>query len=120
MCAHQPQRSSKTANEEKRDKLAEIRMDESLDDEQVKRLTRKHAPWSDWIVHEYLPYWYWLGVLSVNVFFLMDVAQRYDVSDLSGRAGILLAFIAFTVAEYFVFAKLWPDNPFSWLLEKRE
>lgn len=119
MCAHQPQRSSRTTKNEKRERLAEIRMDESLSDEQARRLTRKHAPWSDWIVHEYLPYWYWLCLLAVDVFFLMDVAQRNDVGDLAGIAGIVSVFFALVVGEFLLFAKIWPHNPLSRFLDKR-
>ncbi len=97
MSEHQSRRPSESGKQTKREKLAEIRMDESLDDEQVKRLTRKHSPWSDWLMNEYAQYWYWLGVLAADAFVLMDVAGRYHVRDSAGfalaarRAGIASA-----------------------------
>jgi hypothetical protein len=114
MSEHQPQRQSRNSRESKRDRLAEIRMDETLDDEQVRRLTRKHSPWSDWLLNEYLQYWYWIIVLAINVFPLMDIAQRYHVRDFPGIAGMVSAFIAATAVEYFAFVKIWPEREFKW------
>jgi hypothetical protein len=83
-------------------------MDESLRDDQVQRLTRKHAPWSDWILGEYLQYWYWLVVLAADIFLVMDLVQRYHVRDSIGLVLMIFGFVAAVYAEYLLFLRIWP------------
>ena len=119
MSEHHPQKSSRSSSEAKREKLAEIRMDESLRDDQVKRLMRKHSPWSDWILNEYLQYWYWILFMAADVFLIMDAAQRYHVGDALGAIGLIAAFVGAIVAEYLLFIRIWPDSSIRWLREDR-
>jgi hypothetical protein len=115
MSEHQPQKSSRSNSDAKREKLAEIRMDETLGDDQVKRLTRKHSPWSDWLMSEFLQYWYWLVVLAADVFLLMDVVQKYHVRDSAGAVGIIAAFVIAAVAEYLLFIRIWSESTLRWI-----
>jgi hypothetical protein len=110
MSEHQPQRSSTSEKEKRREKVAEAKDDETLADDQIKRIARKHLPWSDWIMGEFMQYWYWLLVLAMDVFVIMDLAQRYHVRDSLGLLVIVGVFIGFVVAEYLVFIKLWPES----------
>jgi len=110
MCAHQPQRSSGKDDEERRERVAEAEQDETLDKDQVKRLARKHLPWTDWIKGEYSQYWYWLLVLAGDAFILMDFAQRYHVKDAIGIFGLLAVFLALATLEYLLFTRLWPEG----------
>ena len=89
-------------------------MDETLDDEQVKRLTRKHSPWSDWLKNEYAQYWYWLVVLALDIFLLMDVVERYHLRDAVGVVGALAAFIGVASAAYLLFVRIWPESTLRW------
>jgi hypothetical protein len=110
MSEHQTQKPSRIGKEAEREKLAEIRMDESLRDDQVQRLTRKHAPWSDWILGEFLQYNYWLGVLAVDVFLIMDLVQRYHVRNATGLVLAIIGFMAAVYGEYLLFLRIWPAN----------
>lgn len=110
MCAHQPQRSSSKDDEERRERVAEAEQDETLGKDQVKRLARKHLPWSDWIKGEYAQYWYWLLVLAGDAFVLMDIAQRYHIKDAIGIFGLVAAFLVLAILEYLLFTRLWPEG----------
>ncbi len=110
MSEHQPQRSSTSEREKRREKVAEAKEDETLADDQVKRIARKHLPWSDWIMGEYMQYWYWLIVLAIDAFVLMDISQRYHVRDSLGVLALIGAFTGAVFGEYLVFIKLWPES----------
>lgn len=112
MCAHQPQRSSSKDDEERRERVAEAEQDETLGKDQVKRLARKHLPWSDWIKGEYAQYWYWLLVLAADGFVLMDVAQSFHVKDALGIFGLVAAFAILAILEYQLFIRIWPQDDF--------
>jgi len=119
MCAHQPKRFwQRSDDEERRERVEAARQDETLDDEQVKRLARKHLPWKDWLVGEYLIYWYWLVVLTGDLFLLMDVFQRYHVRDMLGILGSLTLFGVLVWLEYRLFEMLWPESTMSRPKEK--
>jgi hypothetical protein len=118
MCAHPPQKSSETDEEEKRERVEAARQDETLDDEQVKRLERMHLPWRDWFENEYMQYWYWLAVLAGNLFLLLDLAQRFHVNDAPGIALLLVTFGVLVALEYKLFMRLWPEGPLSRTREK--
>ncbi len=115
MSEHPNRRQSEDGKQAKREKLAEIRMDETLDSEQVKRLTRKHSPWTDWLRNEYAQYWYWLVVLAVDIFLLMDAADRYHVRNAIGLVALLAAFIGAVFAEYLLFTVIWPESALRWI-----
>ncbi len=89
-------------------------MDETLSDDQAKRLTRKHSPWSDWLKNEYAQYWYWIVVLAMDVFLLMDVVQRYHVRDAIGLVATLAVFVGAVSIEYLLFVKIWPESTLRW------
>jgi len=119
MCAHQPKRFwQRDDAEERRERVDAARQDESLDDEQVKRLARKHLPWKDWLINEYVIYWYWLAFLAVDLFLLLDAAQRYHVEDARGILILLIALGVLVWLEYLLFAKIWQERLMSRPKEK--
>ncbi len=65
-------------------------------------------------MNEYAQYWYWLAVLAVDAFVLMDVLERYHVRDGLGILGIIGGFFAALAAEYLLFVKIWPDSALRW------
>jgi len=111
MCAHQPKRFwQRDDDEDRRERVDAAKQDESLSDEQVKRLARKHLPWKDWLVSEYLIYWYWLAVLAGDLFLLLDTAQRYHVRDALGIVILIVAFGVLIWLEYRLFDTIWPKS----------
>jgi hypothetical protein len=111
MCAHQPKRFwQRDDDEERRDRVDAAKQDESLNDEQVMRLARKHLPWKDWLVNEYLIYWYWLAALAGDLFLLLDMAQRYHVRDARGIVILLVALGVLIWLEYRLFGTIWPEG----------
>lgn len=85
-------------------------MDESLHPDQVKRIARKHLPWKDWLLAEFLRYWYWLGVLALTVFGLMDLASRYHVRDTLGIGLLAALFILLLALEIKLYICIWPEG----------
>ena len=86
------------------------RRDDSLDDEQIRRLARKHLPWKDWILADFLRYWFWLGVLGATTFALMDLARMFHLRDALGIATLAALFFAVVVLAAMLYVRIWPNG----------
>lgn len=107
MSEHRAKPPQETADE-RRARVYAARRDESLDDEQVRRLARKHLPWKDWILSDFLRYWFWLGVLAVTTFALMDLARVLHLRDAVGIATLAALFLTAVVLASMLYLRIWP------------
>jgi len=98
------------SDDERRAKVYAARRDETLEPEQVMRIARKHLPWRDWLLAEFCRYWYWLGVLALDVFGTMEVARAYHVRDTLGITALAIMLIALLVPEVMLYLRIWPEG----------
>jgi hypothetical protein len=82
----------------------------NMDTPQALRTLRSELPWRDWILIDFLRYWYIIGVLALVVFLTLGVAEAYHVRDPLGV--IILAVVGATVAGlgYLGYRVLWPQG----------
>lgn len=103
-------RAEGTAKRPTKEEVLRSVEESDLDRDQVMRILRRDLPWKDWLVSDYLRYWYAVGSLALDAFLLMGLADRYHMRDplgLAMLAGVGLALVASEVAGYMV---IWPEN----------
>lgn len=84
--------------------------DEEFDAEAALRMRRSHMTWREWVLYDFLRYWYWIGALALVAFFLMQVSWMYHVKDAMGLSGLAL-FAMFAIAlEFYVYKSIWPEG----------
>lgn len=74
------------------------------------RALRSELPWRDWLVTDFLRYWYLVGVLALLVFVTLGIAQMYHVRDLLGDAALGVMAVVTLVLGYIGYRVLWPQG----------
>ena len=74
----------------------EVVDDGLMDDEIALRILRSKMTWREWLVYDFLRYWYGIGGLALLTFSVTYVAWEYHVRDALGLA--VLAAGGFTLA----------------------
>lgn len=90
--------------------LTAILKDESIPDDQIVRILRARMTWKDWVKFDFLRYWFVVGAMAFNTFFVLHLAAAYYVSDLIGAALLVILFVGLGMAEYLLYRKLWPEG----------
>ncbi len=83
---------------------------EDLPEEQAVKILRKHLPWKDWLVTDYLRYWYGLGALALDVFLPWQIARWYHVRMVPGILALFLLISALLYFEVRVYQWFWPSG----------
>jgi len=87
--------------------------DEEMERSRAMRALRRELPWKDWFLLDFLRYWYWLAIVTLEVFLILGLRGTYHVRDILGVAllgvigGLTLGF------GYFGYRVLWPQGGFT-------
>jgi len=84
--------------------------DTDMDTPMAMRTLRRELPWKDWLLVDFLRYWYLIGVLVLEGFVLLTVAFAYNVDDGLGIFLLLLLAIGILYLAYRGYAFLWPEG----------
>jgi len=84
--------------------------DEEMDAETALRIRRKKMSWRDWVLYDFLRYWYWLGALALVAFLLMQVSWMYHVRDAAGLSVLAVCGLGIIILEFYVYKSVWPDG----------
>ena len=83
---------------------------EDMPEEQAVKILRKHLPWKDWLLTDYLRYWYGLGALALDIFLPMQIAKMYHVRTALWILTIFLLIATLLYLEIRVYLLLWPSG----------
>jgi hypothetical protein len=84
-----------------------------LSEERELRILRNTMTWKEWVLYDFLRYWYAIGTLGLVGLLLAQIAYRYHVRDATGLA--LLALVGFTmvVLLFYAYRFIWPQGAFT-------
>jgi len=117
MCAHRQRESSSKGRRAEPSDVDEIVKDPSVEDEAALRLLRKKLTWKDWVLRDFLRYWYWLGAVVIDVFIPWGVGDYFDLWQGSRVAVVLLLVVLLFMGERALYFRIWPEGP--WKTEER-
>jgi hypothetical protein len=81
-----------------------------MDHKAAMRTLRNQLPWKDWLVVDFLRYWYATGVLALLVFTVLGLASEYGVSDLRGVLELLAIAVVIAALGILGYRALWPHG----------
>ncbi len=81
-----------------------------MDHEPALRTLRNQLPWKDWLVVDFLRYWYGIGVIALVVFMVLGLAMQYNVSDLIGVLELFVLAVAMAILGFLGYMILWPEG----------
>lgn len=84
-----------------------------MEDTQALKVLRNELPWKDWILTDFLRYWYWLGVFALDIFLVLELTRRYHVDDALGAALLAAVFLAIAGIAFMGYHKVWIEGPFT-------
>jgi hypothetical protein len=71
-------------------------------------LLRRDRGWRDWLLRDYLRYWYFVGCLFADVLITLEVWQNIDTERSTSVPLIVLTVLA--LAEFLGYLSLWGKN----------
>jgi uncharacterized membrane protein YdcZ (DUF606 family) len=78
-------------------------------DEQLKpALLRRDRGWRDWLLRDYLRYWYFMGCLFADVLIVMEVWRNIDIG--LSTSVPLIVLTALVIGEFLGYLSLWGNN----------
>jgi len=83
---------------------------EDMPEEQAVKILRKHLPWKDWLLVDYLRYWYGLGALALDVFLPLHIARSYHVRTAPWILALFLLLAVLLYLEIRMYQWLWPSG----------
>ncbi len=81
-----------------------------MDPSAAMRTLRNQLPWKDWLVVDFLRYWYAIGVMALIVFILLGLRMQYHVADPLGILALLILGIVIAILGFLGYRKLWPEG----------
>ncbi len=104
--------SEKGSSRERKQKLYDHIESTQMDSSRAMRTLRKELPWKDWFLIDFLRYWYWIGILFLEVV-VLSFAIMFHVHDILG----ILAFIAISIGVLYLgyrgYVLIWPLGGFT-------
>lgn len=91
----------------------EVVDDGLMDDEIALRIMRGKMTWREWVLYDFLRYWYGLAAMTLVAFLTTYVAWRYHVRDVLGLAALALGAFALIVLEFLLYRTIWPQGAFT-------
>jgi len=91
----------------------EVQPDGGIDDEVAHRILRNKMTWKEWLLYDFLRYWYGLGALALVVFSVSYISWRYHVRDPGGLAALAIGGFALVVLEFLLYMAIWPKGMFT-------
>jgi hypothetical protein len=99
----------------------EVRDDGLMDDEITLRILRSRMTWKEWVLYDFLRYWYGIGALALLCFSVTYISWRYHVHDVAGLAVLAVGAVVLIVLEVLLYRAIWPGGAFTvgWPAGKR-
>ncbi len=121
MCAKKVAKGPGGLEERKALVLEHARKDEELEDSRALRIVRTHLSWRDWLLYDFLRYWYGIGALALLVFSVMHIAWAFGVDDPLGLAALAVVAVLIAAAEVVLYLAIWPHGAFTegWPLTRK-
>lgn len=111
MSEHQP--GSRETYEERRDRVLRQLEDGDIDDAAALRIMRAGLPWKDWLIHDFLRYWFIVCALGADLLTVLWIVGSLDASDLVVGLVAAVAFLAMGAVEVLIYLRVWPEGPFT-------
>ena len=111
MCARRLEKSQRTDEPVPPRKVDDVVHDPSLEDEAALRLLRKNLTWKDWIVRDFLRYWYWLGAVAFDAFIPWAAWDYFGLWEGYGIVLFLVLLLVLFSLELALYFRLWPEGP---------
>jgi len=102
--------SDERTNKDRKADIYRHIVETDMDSSMAMRTLRKELPWKDWLLVDFLRYWYLIGVLVLEGFVLLSVAFAYNVDDGLGIFLLLLLAVAILYLAYRGYVFLWPEG----------
>lgn len=84
-----------------------------MESTQALKVLRNELPWKDWLLTDFLRYWYWLGVFALDIFITLESARRFHVNDVLGRVVLAVVFLAVAAVAFLAYHEIWIEGPFT-------
>ena len=84
----------------------------NIDDETAVRLLRRDLSWRDWVLRDFLRYWYGAGAFTLDAFLIVWIHQDYRVRDIIGITGLIILAFTLAILEVFLYRRIWPGGIF--------
>jgi hypothetical protein len=86
-------------------KVPPLDEDEETDERLKPPILRRDRGWRDWLLRDYLRYWYFVGCLMADAFIALEVWRNVDAG-LSTSVPLIVA-AALVLGEFLVYLALW-------------
>ena len=100
--------------------LDDLVHDPGADDEFTVRALRAHMSWSEWLRNDFFRYWYVVGVLTLDVFLVLELGRSFNVHDSTGIILLIIVFSIILISAYFLFRRLWPEGILTGLFDQSD
>lgn len=84
-----------------------------IDKETAVRILRSELSWKDWILQDWLRYWYGVGALALDVFIVLWLLLSFNLRDILGILMMLVMLAILVVVEIKGYRLLWPGGVLS-------
>lgn len=103
------QRTAKPTKEQ----LELYTVEAAMDEEETARFLRSSLRWKDWVLYDYLRYWYAAGALLLDGLLLLTMSD--GLSPIDGLDGLAIAVtsLGLVLLEAFVYIMIWPRGLFT-------
>ena len=106
-------RPRKKTEKPTKEQLELYTVEAGMDEEETARFLRSSLRWKDWVVYDYLRYWYAAGALLLDGLLLLTMAD--GLSPIDGLDGLAIAVtcLGLVLLEAFVYLLIWPRGLFT-------
>jgi hypothetical protein len=88
---------------------AELYADEAdMDEEESARFLRAQMSWRDWVIYDFLRYWYAAGAFALVCFLALELANWLEPVGAVDAVAITLALVGLIVLEGLGYFAIWP------------
>ena len=87
--------------------------DRGTTDRKAVIVMRAHSTWNEWLMYDFLRYWYGVGALAFAGLLVMAIAQEWHVKDAAGILGLAVLAAAVIAGEAMIYWRIWPQGPFT-------
>lgn len=84
-----------------------------MDSSTAMRTLRNELPWKDWLIVDFLRYWYAIAVIALIVFLILSLARQYHVADVLGIAELFFVAVIVAVLGFLGYRLIWPEGGFT-------
>lgn len=84
-----------------------------MDEEEAARFLRSHLGWKDWVLYDYMRYWYVAGALLLDGIVLLTVADGLEPIDWLDAIAVILTCVGLVLLEGLMYILIWPKGMFT-------